>query len=268
MALSLKHVPPQRGAAWVREAFALFGRRPFGFCALLVVFLFAAMLVLLVPMIGGALQLMLLPLLTLGFMIATRSAMRGGHVQPGQFIEPLAADPKRRRDLLVLCVAYGIAAELLLWLCDAIAGGSLGRLQHLLASGDAPREEIDALMAEPGVFLGTVAGLVGVTLLSVPFWHAPALVHWGHQSAGQALFSSTMAVWRSKGAFLVYGMVWFGVVSLFGVLMAVVLGILGAPQLVGVVALPAGLIFSTVFYVSLMFTFSDSFGGPNGTETV
>jgi hypothetical protein len=37
--------------------------------------------------------------------------------------------------------------------------------------------------------------------------------------------------------------------------------VLGAPQLANVVSVPAGLTFSTVFYISLLFTFTDSFGG-------
>ena len=266
-ALSLLKVPPQRGAAWVRDAFRLFGRRPLAFSGLFLVFLFGAMLVLFVPLVGGVLQMMLLPLLSLGFMIGSRSAMDGGPVHPGQFVEPFSEAPKRRRALLWLCVLYGASAALLLWLCNVISDGSLARLQTLLAAGDTPREEIDALMAEPGVFLGTVVGLLGATLLSVPFWHAPALVHWGAQSAGQALFSSTLAVWRCKGAFLVYALVWAGVISLFGLVTAVILGAFGAPQLAGLLALPAGLMFSTVFYVSLIYSFNDSFGrGDDPTQ--
>jgi hypothetical protein len=38
-------------------------------------------------------------------------------------------------------------------------------------------------------------------------------------------------------------------------------------QLLGLVVLPAGLIFSTIFYVSLLFTFSDSFGNSGLRET-
>lgn len=267
MALSLLRVPPQRGAAWVRDGFRLFGRRPLAFSGLFLVFLFIVMLTQFLPAIGGLLQMMLLPLLSLGFMIGARSALADGPVQPGQFFEPLAEEPRRRRALIMLCVAYGVSAALLLWVCDLVSDGALGRLQSLLASGDTPREEIDALMAEPGVFLGTVIGLTGATLLSVPFWHAPALVHWGGQSAGQALFSSTLAVWRCKGAFVVYALVWTGVIALFGAVTAIVLGIAGAPQLAGLLALPAGLMFSTVFYVSLIFTFNDSFGrGDDPTQ--
>lgn len=259
MALSLKSVHPARGAVWVREAFRLFGRRPFGFAGLFMAFLFVALLTLLVPLLGTLLQMMLLPLLTLGFMVAARSASRGGAVQPGQFVEPLTADPARRRALLALCLAYGVAAIGLMWFSNWLADGKLVELQSLLGSGRAQPQEIDALAADRGVFVGTVTLLVGATALSVPFWHAPALVFWGRQTAGQALFSSTLAVWRAKGAFLVYAITWAALIAAFGLLTALLLGVLGVPQLAGVMALPAGLLFSTVFYVSLLFTFEDSF---------
>ena len=260
MTLSLKFVAPTRGAAWVREAFRLFGRRPLGFVGMFMAFLFAALLTLFVPLLGAMLQMMMLPLLSLGFMVAARSASQGGPVQPGQFIEPLASDRGRRGALLALCVGYGVAAIALMWFSNWVADGKLIEFQSLLASGHATPEEIDALAADRGVFLGTIALLLGATGLSVPFWHAPALVHWGQQSAGQALFSSTLAVWRAKGAFFVYAMTWTVLISGFGLVTAILLGLLGLPQLAGVLALPAGLLFSTVFYVSLLFTFEDSFG--------
>ena len=99
------------------------------------------------------------------------------------------------------------------------------------------------------------------TLLSVPFWHAPALVHWGGQGVRQALFSSTLALWRTKGAFVTYMLAWGGVLlAVRRSSAALLFGLIGAPQLAGVVGVPAGLVFSTVFYVSLLFTFNDSFG--------
>jgi len=100
-------------------------------------------------------------------------------------------------------------------------------------------------------------GLAG--LLSVPFWHAPALVHWGRHGVGKALFSSTVAVWRNRGAFAVYSLVWFAVIMLFALLANLVFGLLGQTQLVALAAMPASLIFSTVFYASLYFTFTDCF---------
>ena len=56
------------------------------------------------------------------------------------------------------------------------------------------------------------------TLLSIPYWFAPALVHWGGQGVGQSLFSSTLALWRNKGAFTTFMATWVAVVAVTSVL--------------------------------------------------
>ncbi|EGJ10517.1 BPSS1780 family membrane protein [Rubrivivax benzoatilyticus] len=266
MPLQLKTVDPARGARWLRDAFALYARRPLAFTALFAVFLFAALAVSLVPVLGGVLQMMSLPMLSLGFMVASQSALIGGPVTPAQFVEPLKGDARRRTSLLVLCALYGLCAIAILVICDLVSGGAMQRLQELMARGTVPQEELDALMAEPGVTTAAFVGLVLGTLLSVPFWHAPALVHWGRQGVAQSLFSSTLAVWRCKGAFLVYGLAWFVVATVFGIVAALVFSLLGAHSAASMLALPAGLLFSTVFYVSLLFTFNDSFGGADAVR--
>jgi len=262
MPLQLKTVAASRGLRWIGDAFRLFARRPFGLTLLFVVFFFAAALVAtLLPLVGSLLQLMSLPLLSLGFMVASQSALLDGPVSPAQFVEPFRGDPKRRRALLTLCAIYGVAALAILFLCAWISNDAMTRLQALLAQGDRSRVEIDALLAEPGVTTAALLLALLGTALTVPFWHAPALVHWAGQSVGQALFSSTLAVWRAKGAFLGYFVGWTLLIAAFGIVTALVFGLFGASQLATVLALPAGLVFSTVFYVSLIFTFNDSFGG-------
>lgn len=265
MTLLLKPVEAARGLRWIVDAFRLFVRRPLAFTLLFAAFMFAALVATLVPLLGGLLQMMLLPLLTLGFMVASQSALSNGPVSPVQFIEPLRADPARRRSLLLLCLIYGVGAALILWLSDAVSNNALGRLMALASKGSATQAQIDALLNEPGVLFGglLLAGLG--TLLSAPFWHAPALVHWAGQSLGQALFSSWLAVWRSKAAFLLYMLGWFFLIVLFGVGSALLFSMLGMRQLAGLAALPAGLMFSTVFYISLLFTFNDSFGAAVAT---
>jgi hypothetical protein len=261
MSLLLKPVPAARGARWMRDAFALYARRPLAFTMLFVAFLFAALLTSLLPVVGGVLQMMCLPMVSLGFMVASQSALLGGPVTPSQFIEPLRGDAGRRRSLLALCLIYGLSAVAILWLCDTISDGAMQRLMVLASQGEAKADEVEALLAEGGVSLAGISFFVLVMLLSVPFWHAPALVHWGGQGAGQALFSSTLAVWRAKGAFLVYSLSWAAVFVVFVVGAALVFSVLGLHQLVQWISLPAGLMFSTVFYVSLLFAFNDSFGG-------
>lgn len=260
MALSLKTVPPLHGAQWVRDGFRLFGRHPLAFSALFAAFLLAMLVSSLIPVLGPLALLAAVPLLSLGFMVAAESALHGGPVHVGQFIGPLRADPARRRALLVLCGLYAAGAVLTMLVADTLDDGAFDKLQRLLAQGGRDKE-VQALVAQPGFQWAMGLRALLITMLSVVFWHAPALVHWGGQGAAQALFSSTLAVWRCKGAFVVYGLAWAGLILLFGLVTSLLLGLLGQARLMGLVALPGGLILSTVFYVSLLFTYVESFGG-------
>lgn len=261
MPLQLKTVPAARGARWVGDAFRLFGRKPFPFTLMFSVFLFTALVAASIPGLRTVLQFALLPLVSLGFMVASQAALMDQPVGPRQFIEPLREDPKRRRDLLVMCALFGVLAAAVVLVADAVSGQAMLRLQQLIAQGPEAQPEVDALLADPRLRDAMLLGALMVVALSIPFWHAPALVHWGRQGVAQALFSSTLAVWRAKGAFVVYFATWFVVILVFGLASAVILGAIGGQRLVAFVSLPAGLMFSTVFYVSLIFTFNDSFGG-------
>jgi len=264
--LRLLDARPRDGAAWVSQAFALFLKRPLAFSALFALFLFAALVLLVLPYIGAVLLLMALPLLGLGFMIATRSAQAGGTVHAGQMLEALRggsdAAVVRRKQLLLLCGVYALLTALVMLASDALDGGAFERLQMLLASarGEAAQKEIDALLADPGLRQGLLLRVGATALLSIPFWHAPALVWWQGQGVGQSLFSSTLACWRNRGAFLIYGLAWSLTIVLFGILAGGLFALLGMPQLVAFAAVPAGLLFSTAFYVSLLFTYQGCFG--------
>ena len=135
----------------------------------------------------------------------------------------------------------------------------LDSLMKGLADAKTPPEKIVASLRDPQLQLGLLLrfGLAG--LLALPFWHAPALAHWGGLSSAKALFFSFVACWRNWRAFTVYALTWTGVILGFAVLVNLMFLMLGQMRLIGVVALPASLLFSTVFYASLYFTFADCF---------
>ncbi len=269
MPLLLKPVPPSRGPRWIGDAWRLWRKKPLAFTAMFGVFLFAATVVGFVPLVGELVQMAALPMLSLGFMVASQSALLDGPVHPRQYIQPLQGDPVRRRSLLVVCISFGVLAVAILLLCNAISDNALARLQVLMAQGSAAQPRIDALMEEPGVRNAVLVGMALVVLLSIPYWHAAALVHWGGQRPAQALFSSTLAIWRSKGAFLLFGLAWLGLVLLFSLVAGMVLGLLGLGAVANAVAVAAVLMFSTLFYVAQLFTFNDSFGGAiTGTDSL
>src|SRR5205085_10927983 len=144
-------------------------------------------------------------------------------------------------------------------LSDWIDGGALDALMEAQASGAASPDAVAQKLADPRLELGVILrfGLLG--LLSVPFWHAPALVHWGAHPAGKALFFSTVACWRNKWAFAVYSLVWGAVIIVFAMISTTVFALLGLPQMAFAAVTPAMLMLSAAFYASLYFTFADSF---------
>ena len=272
MSLKILDASARDGAAWVSRAFALFLKKPLAFSALFALFLFAALVLLVLPYIGPVLLLMALPLLGLGFMIAARSALAGGPVHAGHLLEPLRGGSDtalaRRKQLLLLCGLYAVSTALVMLASDALDDGAFGRLQILLASARdaAKQKELEALLDDSGLLQGLLLRLGGTALLSIPFWHAPPLVWWQGQSVAQSLFSSTLACWRNRTAFMVYGLAWTLTIVAFSLLAGGLFALIGMPQWVPLAAVPAGLMFSTAFYVSLLFTYEGCFGDSSVAE--
>jgi hypothetical protein len=264
MSLTIRQVPAQRGASWMREGFHTLFKRPLGFVGLYALVLMAWLLLTLLPLVGVILASATMPLVSIGYMLATRNVLQGGPAHPGHFFEPLTkASLPARRHMVVLCALNAAAVIAALALGNWADDGSFLRLQELAASPDSNIEKVAEQIESSSVAIGLLVRIGLLSLVSVPFWHAPALVYWGGQSAAQALFSSTLAVWRNRGAFLVYGLAWTGAfvgLALGMALLGVIFGVAGAQQVVGLAAGPIALLFSAAFYVSLLFTFNDSFG--------
>lgn len=271
MALVLKSVTPPQGVRWVRDGFRLFGRAPLAFTALLLAFLLLAFVLALFPLVGPLALLAALPLLSLGFMVGSEAALAGKPVHVGAFLRPLrkGGGPQggapARKALLHLCLAYAAATVLIMSLSEWADGGAFEQLQRLLAQGGA-EAEVQALLAQESLGTGMTLRFGLIALLSVPFWHAPALVHWGGQTPAQALFSSSLALWRNKWAFVVYGLSWVVLVVAFAVTVGLIGLVLGSREFASFLVMPGVLIISTAFYVSLLFTFNDCFGPAGTTE--
>ena len=266
--MKLQLVPPARGAAWVRQGFAVFFRQPLGFAAVFAAFLFALFLLALVPYLGSLLLLTGLPLATLAFMVATRLVNQGRSPLPKALTDPFQSGRARLLTLLRLGVLYAVSTFLVMWLSDLADGGALDALMKSLGDTKTPPEQIMQRVRDPQLQFGLLLrfGLAG--MLSLPFWHAPALAHWGGLNAAKALFFSLVACWRNKGAFTVYALTWTAVIMGFAVLANLLFLAIGQLRLIGVIAMPASLLFSTVFYASLYFTFADCFMQEDPPPTI
>jgi len=92
------------------------------------------------------------------------------------------------------------------------------------------------------------------------FWFAPVLTAWHDIPPAKALFFSVVSCWRNRGAFVVYGLLWFGVAlgSSFG--LSLLLQALGAGAYVLTIMMPVTIIIVTMMYCSFYATYRGCFG--------
>jgi len=264
--MKLKTVPARQGVLWAQQGIRAFFKHPMAFAALFAAFMFVVFVLALLPLIGPLLGLMLLPLVTLAFMLATRTVVAGGLPTPMVFIAPLRAERSRVVSLVWLGGLYALATLAALWISSVVDGGALATVMDAIPADQNTPDVMAARLATPGLLSGLALRLGLTGLLAVPFWHAPALVFWDGQRCAQALFSSTLACWRNRGAFVVYTLTWFALVMGFGMLASLLFAAIGGAQMFAVAAVPISLMITTVFYASLYFTFADSFM-PNDAES-
>jgi hypothetical protein len=258
MALKFNDIPASRGLLWVQQGARLFLKKPLAFSVLFVMWLFGSMLLMSLPVVGMVAGMAVLPLMSLSFMFASRSVANDGPAHPAQVALALHGQAPGRRAIQVMCALYGVAGALVMLVSNQVMGDALSGLQAALASGQGTA--VAEALSNPALFNGMGLFALLASLLSVPFWHAPALAHWGGQGVAQALFTSTLALWRAKGAFALYSLAWLMGYLVATTALTFALVMLGAPQLAPLVGLPLGLAFSAAFYASLWNTFDDSFG--------
>jgi hypothetical protein len=272
MGLRLRPVAPLQGSQWLRHGWRHFLRQPLGFSLLFMGYLVFASLLGALPLIGSVLSLSTVPLLSLAFMLATRDVMQGQRVRLVHLLAVLRQPPALRRRSLMLCFAFGVTVVLIIQLGVWLGGSELAEAMKPVATTQGDARDLMAVLGHPAVgrFANTIWLLAAI--LSVPFWHALALVHWGGQSMAQALFSSTLALWRTKGAFLVYGLGWLGTVMIASLVAGIGVALLTAATGSPTVAMALGAVIfialSAAFYVSLWFMFADSFGAPEDDPAV
>lgn len=263
--MKLKTVRARQGLLWVRAGFTVFFRQPLAFAALFALFGLVVFVLLQLPAVGPVLALSLMPVATVAFLLATREVLAGRIATPRLALLPLR-DPLNRNRLLQLGAAYAAAAIAVVLLSHVLDGGRFAAAIEAIATEETTAT---AALEDPLLPWSVLLRLGLMALLSLAFWHAPALVCWGRMPVNKALFASIVACWRSRGAFAVYGIAWFGLTMLFVTLLQVVTALLGLQQVMGLAVLPLTMLVSTIFYASLYFSFVDAFdlsGGPDSSE--
>ena len=257
--MRLNLVPSRTGLAWVKQGVRIFFKQPLAMSGLF--FMFMALLsVALLPVIGSALALALLPAATLGLMAATQEAERGQFPMPAILATAFRAGRQRVRAMMVLGAWYALGFLLLLGFSTLFDGGEFARLY--LFGGKITEELVNRSDFQMALW----SALLLYIPLSLLFWHAPALVHWHGVSPVKSMFFSLMACWKNFGAYSVFGLVWVGLLMAVGLAVTLLATLLGSPEFAAVAMFPAVLVLVSMFFCSLYFTFRDSFAVDEPAE--
>ncbi|WP_179400696.1 BPSS1780 family membrane protein [Burkholderia guangdongensis] len=258
--MQLIEVPAKAGYVWFRQGIWLFRRNPLAFVTLFFTYLLAIMLVSLVPVIGAALPLLFIPGVAVGFMAACRDAVAGKPVMPTILVDGFRSYGQVTTQRLFVLGALYVAAMGLVFAASALLdGGVLFGMMMGAGSNATP----DALAAQG---MNGIGALLVATALYVPvsmlFWFAPVLTAWHDIPPVKALFFSIVSCWRNRGAFLVYGLLWFGVAIGTSVTLSLLLQALGADMNTGAVAVMmlATIVILTMLYCSFYATYRGCYG--------
>lgn len=251
--MKLNLVPARTGLLWVKLGVQTFFRQPLALLGLFFMFMAVISIVSMVPVIGTALALALLPAATLGLMAATEETSKGKFPMPSILISAFRAGQQRMRAMLVLGAFYAVSFLGVMGLSALFDGGQFARLY--LVGGKITPELVNAPDFQAAMWTATLLYLP----LSMLFWHAPALVHWHGVPPVKSLFFSLVACLRNWAAFLVYGAVWVGAFIVAGLLILLASMLFGSPSLAAIAMLPGALLIAAMFFTSVYFTFRDCF---------
>ena len=251
--MKLHIVPARTGVTWVKQGFATFWQQPLAMSGLFFMFMALLSVASMLPFIGAAVALALLPAATLGLMAATQEAAKGKFPMPTILISAFRAGRQRLNAMMVLGVLYAAGFLAIMALVSLIDGGQFAKLY--LVGGKITEE----LVMQPEFQIAMWVTMALYLPLSLTFWHAPALVHWYGMPPVKSLFFSFMACYKNFAALSVFGLVWVGVFMLAILAVTVVAALVGGPAFAGLAMFPVALVIFAMFFTSVYFTFRDSF---------
>ena len=195
--MNARVVTPLQGARWLAAGWRMFRAAPLGWLVLVFAYLMATMLLSVFPLVGPAAVSLLVPAISVGFMVASRAA---AHHRPVELPMLFAGFRERLPAQLVLGCVYtaGFGA--------AIAGSALVDHGALLRVLFSPPRAPEAGSPGDALLLGMLASAVLYLPTLMMLWFAPVLVAWHAVHPAKALFYSLVAFWLNRMAFIVYAL--------------------------------------------------------------
>lgn len=252
--------PARRGAAWIREAWALFSRARAPWLFMLGTYYLVMMAVDLVPAIGQLAVPLIKPVFAVGFLAAAWTQERGGTPKVRDLFMGFRSN---LRALLVLGVVFVAGITLAVMSTTLVDGGKL--IDTIAAPAPTTAEEraawgaaLNATLSDPRTQLAMLFAIVVALPTLAALWFAPGLVVFQDLPATSALGHSLRASFANWRPLVVYGLVVF---ALGGLLPAMALTMLSValPQTTAAV-LAVALIAPYAFFFAATLHVSDYVG--------
>jgi hypothetical protein len=250
--MKLNYVAPKEGYTWIRQGIWLFKQNPLGFLMLVFMYVFAAQLAVIIPVIGVFAVLLLTPTLSVGFMTACRQAIQKERIKPSVYIAALKSSPIIRKRILQLGLVYAAMIVLLSFILSLLVDFEL--LLPLMTSDKPITPE-----ALRQVYLVLFFGAMLYVPVAMLMWFSPVLVAWEDMSVPQALFSSALACWSNKAAFFLYLSIWSAILIAIPLTIGMIFDAINLGQVASYIIAPISMAGLTVMHCSFYATWKACF---------
>jgi len=250
--MKLNSVVPKEGYTWIRQGIWLFKQNPLGFLMLVFLYVFAAQLAVIIPVIGVFVVLLLTPTLSVGFMTACRQAIQKERIRPTVYLVALRSSLIVRKRILQLGLVYASLILLLSFILSLLVDFEL--LLPLLTG-----EKLITPEALRQVYLVLIFGAILYVPVAMLMWFSPVLVAWTNMSVPQALFSSCLACWTNKAAFFFYLSVWSVILIAIPLMVGMTFDALGLGQAASFIIAPISMAGLTIMHCSFYATWKACF---------
>ena len=250
--MKLNTVTANEGYTWIKQGIWLFKQNPLGFLMLVFMYVFAAQLAVMIPVIGVFAVLLLTPTLAVGFMTACRQAIQKERIKPMVYLIALQSGVLIRRRMMQLGLVY---AGLILLLSFALSLFIDFELLLPLMTSDQPITP-EALRQ---IYLLLLLGAILYIPVAMLMWFSPVLIAWADMSIAQALFSSFLACWNNKAAFFIYLAIWGAILIAIPLTVGMILDAIDLGQVASFIIAPISMAGLTVMHCSFYATWKACF---------
>lgn len=208
--LQLNRVPASRGVSWFQEALRTFFSQPISMFALTGTCIMVWMVSSLVPYIGSGLALMLVPAVTLGYLLAAMATRAGFRAQLPLLFMPIALGFRHEkpllRALLIIGTLYALGNLLVLHLLEQATHESMQALQDMQQNGKTTVQDmVEFNRQHPHLGRATIFAMLCNTAVSVLLLHVPALCFWGKLNPIKAIVFNSLGIMRNWSAYMLCG---------------------------------------------------------------